>query len=456
MATILIVDDEYSIRKTLGLLLKADQHLALEASDLAAAKVCLEKHIVDLVITDLRIGEESGLTLLTYLKNIGYTAESIVMTAYASIETAVEAMRLGAYDYLTKPINPDELLLRVHKVLEKKSLYEEVTRLRGELSDRDKLGHITARSPRMAEIRKIVERIRDRDLPVLITGETGTGKEVLANVIHSVSARSHGHFVAINCCSLPEELLDSELFGHIKGSFTSATSNRKGLFQQAHGGTLFLDEIGDISPRLQAKLLRALQEGEVRPVGSETSIKVDVRIIAATNCDLEEMVSQGSFRRDLLFRLNVLPIHIPPLRERREDILPLIDYFLDLERKQLGRHDLNLSPAARQKLIEYDWPGNIRELKNIVERSFALYGGPVLDIPEIALSIRPNSPETADKNKTLAEVEAGHIRRALAENLGNQVAAARVLGISRSTLRRKLDEMNQLPLSHSDTPPVAF
>lgn len=444
MATILIVDDEFSIRKTLGLLLKTDQHLALEASNLAAAKACLDKHIVDLVITDLRIGEESGLDLLTYLKETGYAAESIIMTAYASIETAVEAMRLGAYDYLTKPINPEELLLRVHKVLEKKSLCEEVTRLRGELSGRDKFGHIAARSPRMVEIRQIVERIRDRDLPVLITGETGTGKEVLANAIHGVSARSHGPFVAINCCTLPEELLDSELFGHIKGSFTSATSNRKGLFQQAHGGTLFLDEIGDVSPRLQAKLLRALQEGEVRPVGSETPIKVNVRIIAATNCNLEEMANQGSFRRDLLFRLNVLPIHIPPLRERREDILPLIDHFLELERKQLGRNDLNLSPAARQKLVEYDWPGNVRELKNVVERSFAFHAGPILEAHQIALSMRLNAPDSVDRNKTLAQAEAEHIRRTLAENHGNQVAAARVLGISRSTLRRKLEEMNLL------------
>lgn len=444
MATILIVDDEFSIRKTLGLLLKTDQHLALEASNLAAAKACLDKHIVDLVITDLRIGEESGLDLPTYLKETGYAAESIIMTAYASIETAVEAMRLGAYDYLTKPINPEELLLRVHKVLEKKSLCEEVTRLRGELSGRDKFGHIAARSPRMVEIRQIVERIRDRDLPVLITGETGTGKEVLANAIHGVSARSHGPFVAINCCTLPEELLDSELFGHIKGSFTSATSNRKGLFQQAHGGTLFLDEIGDVSPRLQAKLLRALQEGEVRPVGSETPIKVNVRIIAATNCNLEEMANQGSFRRDLLFRLNVLPIHIPPLRERREDILPLIDHFLELERKQLGRNDLNLSPAARQKLVEYDWPGNVRELKNVVERSFAFHAGPILEAHQIALSMRLNAPDSVDRNKTLAQAEAEHIRRTLAENRGNQVAAARVLGISRSTLRRKLEEMNLL------------
>jgi len=252
MATILIVDDEFSIRKTLGLLLKGDGHVALEAANLAEARVQLDRHIVDLVITDMRIGPEDGLSLLAYLKEIAYPAESIMMTAYASIESAVEAMRLGAYDYLTKPINPDELRLRIRKVLERSSLREEVTRLRGELLGRDRLGHIVARSARMASILEIVERIRDRELPVLITGETGTGKEVLAGALHSISNRSKGPFVAINCCTLPEDLLDSELFGHIKGSFTSATSNRKGLFQQAHGGTLFLDEIGDISPRLQA------------------------------------------------------------------------------------------------------------------------------------------------------------------------------------------------------------
>ncbi|MHB0974749.1 MAG: sigma-54-dependent transcriptional regulator [Thiobacillus sp.] len=450
MATILIVDDEFSIRKTLGLLLKGDGHAALEASTLEEARAHLDRHIVDLVITDMRIGPENGLDLLAYLRESAYPAESIMMTAYASIESAVEAMRLGAYDYLTKPINPDELLLRIRKVLERNSLREEVTRLRGELLGRSQLGHIVARSPRMAKILEIVERIRERELPVLITGETGTGKEILAGAIHSVSNRSEGPFVAINCCTLPEDLLDSELFGHIKGSFTSATSNRKGLFQQAHGGTLFLDEIGDISPRLQAKLLRVLQEGEVRPVGSETAVKVDVRIIAATNRDLEQMATEGSFRSDLLFRLDVLPIDIPPLRERQEDILPLAEHFLDMERQRLKNGDLGLSPAAKQKLLDYDWPGNVRELKNVIERSFALYAGPVLDAGEVAISMHAPKP-SADKRKSLAEMEADYIRETLDACQGNQVAAARRLDISRSTLRRKLQEMDLPALADSDT-----
>lgn len=451
MATILIVDDEFSIRKTLGLLLKGDGHSALEASSLEEAKTRLERHIVDLVITDMRIGMENGLDLLAHLKDMGYPAESIMMTAYASIESAVEAMRLGAYDYLTKPINPDELLLRIRKVLERSSLREEVTRLRGELLGRNQLGHIVARSARMAKILDIVERIRDRDLPVLITGETGTGKEILAGAIHSISNRSKGPFVAINCCTLPEDLLDSELFGHIKGSFTSATSNRKGLFQQAHGGTLFLDEIGDISPRLQAKLLRVLQEGEVRPVGGETSVKVDVRIIAATNRDLEQMAQEGGFRSDLLFRLDVLPIDIPPLRERQEDVLPLAEHFLDMERQRLNNPGLGLSPAAKQKLLAYDWPGNVRELKNVIERSFALYAGPILEAGEIAISMHGTAKPAADRKKTLAEVEADYIRETLDICQGNQVAAARRLDISRSTLRRKLQEMGLLSLADSDT-----
>lgn len=444
MATILIVDDEFSIRKTLSMLLKSEGHTALEAENLETAKAALDKHPVDLVVTDLRLGDTSGMALLSHLRASGSPSESIVMTAYASIETAVEAMRLGAYDYLTKPINPDELLLRVNKVLEKKSLREEVTRLREELSGRYQLSNIVAASPAMRQLLDLIERIRNQDIPVLISGETGTGKEVVARAVHVTSRRAHGAFVAINCCTLPEELLDSELFGHVRGAFTGATANMRGLFQQAHGGTLFLDEIGDISPRLQAKLLRVLQEGAVRPVGGASEVKVDVRMIAATNRDLEAMVAQGTFRSDLLFRLNVLPIVIPPLRERREDIAFLIEHFLERLRKRLGRDDLSLTPAARQKLMLYDWPGNVRQLENIIERSFALNAKPLLDADDIALSPFPPGGAGAREDDTLlrlAAVEARHIQRVLAAHGGNQVAAAKVLGISRSTLRRKLEEL---------------
>jgi DNA-binding NtrC family response regulator len=448
MAAILIVDDEFSIRKTLGLLLKAEGHTVHEAGSLAEAKAWLEQAPADLVITDLRLGEDDGIAVLEHLRASGSDAESIVMTAYGTIESAVEAMRLGAYDYLTKPINPAELVIRVTKVLERKSLREEVTRLRGALDGRHVLAHVVAESPQMQRVLQVIERIRDRDLPVLITGETGTGKEVVARAVHATSTRAAAPFLAINCATLPEDLLDSELFGSLKGAFTGAVANRKGLFRETHGGTLFLDEIGDISPRLQAKLLRVLQEGEVRPVGGDTPTRVDVRIIAATNRDLDRMVEAGEFRSDLLFRLNVLPIALPPLRERREDILPLVRRVLERLRREPGRDNLGLTPPAQEKLLRYDWPGNVRQLENIIERSFALHPGPVLDAHEILITPAGVTQPTAGPEAgpelpadiSLAEVESLHIRRVLESQGGNQVATARVLGISRSTLRRKLGQ----------------
>jgi len=445
MATILIVDDEFSIRKTLSMLLASEGHRAVEAADLDQARSVLQAEPVDLVIADLRLGEESGLDLLSWLRTTGSEVESVIMTAYGSIENAVEAMKLGAYDYLTKPINPDELLIRLNKVLEKKSLREEVNRLREQLDGRERFRNVVAQSEAMRGVLQVIERIREQDIPVLITGETGVGKEVVARTIHDTSARARGPFVAINCCTLPEDLLDSELFGHIKGAFTGATANKAGLFREAHGGTLFLDEIGDISPRLQVKLLRVLQEGEVRPVGGGAPIEVDARVVAATNRDLDAMAEQGEFRSDLLFRLNVLPLYIPPLRERRDDIAPLIDRFLAQLRVRTARADLDLTPTARRKLIMYDWPGNVRQLENVLERSFALYPGPVLDAPEIAINsaspAAPIPPAAEAVEATLEEIEAQHIRRVLAACDNNQAAAARVLGISRSTLRRKLEQV---------------
>ncbi len=453
MSTILIVDDEFSIRKTLGILLKSEGYRALEAANLEQAKRLLQSESVDLLMTDLRLGQENGMDLLSWLNANGREVESVIMTAYGSIENAVTAMKLGAYDYLTKPINPDELLLRVNKVLEKKSLRDEVTRLRERLEGREQLQGIVAQSKPMRHILQIIERINTQDIPVLITGETGVGKEVIAQAIHNTSARAKGPFVPINCCTLPEELLDSELFGHVKGAFTGATSNKAGLFREANGGTLFLDEIGDIGARLQVKLLRVLQEGEVRPVGGGSSIKVDVRVLAATNSHLEAAVEEGRFRSDLLFRLNVLPITIPPLRERREDIAPLVEHFLKTLRKRLDNPELNITADARRKLMLYDWPGNVRQLENILERSFALYPGPRLDADEIAINMPLNKSiaSTANGNAaaasednpdlSLQDIENRHIQRVLAACENNQVAAARVLGISRSTLRRKLEQM---------------
>lgn len=450
MATILIVDDEFSIRKTLGMLLNSEGYTALEAADLEQAKRLLQTEVIDLVITDLRLGQENGMDLLTWLRAKGSEVESVIMTAYGSIENAVTAMKLGAYDYLTKPINPDELLLRVKKVLEKKSLREEVHRLRERLEGRQQLGGVVAESAAMRRILQIIERISEQDIPVLITGETGVGKEVIARAIHDTSARAKGPFLPINCCTLPEDLLDSELFGHTRGAFTGATSNKMGLFREADGGTLFLDEIGDIGARLQVKLLRVLQEGEVRPVGGGAPIKVDVRVVAATNTHMEAAVAAGKFRSDLLFRLNVLPITIPPLRERREDIAPLVEHFLQRLRSKTHNPELNITVEARRKLIMYDWPGNVRQLENIIERSFALYPGPRLSAEEIAIDMPLSHAQSAtagiasgledSTQLTLEAMEIRHIQRVLAACDNNQVAAARVLGISRSTLRRKLEQ----------------
>jgi DNA-binding NtrC family response regulator len=444
MATVLIVDDEFSVRRTLGMFLGLEGFEVLEASSVPEARGILAGQRVDVIITDLRLGDDIGTSLLTYLRDQGSDAGSIVMTGYGSIQSAVEAMRLGAYDYLTKPVNPDELVLRVRKLLDQRALREEVMRLRDRLAGQSQLAHIVARSAAMRKILQMVERIRNKGIPVLITGETGTGKEVLAAAIHQTGSRADKAYVTVNCATLPEDLLDSELFGHVKGAFTGAISNSKGLFQQADGGTLFLDEIGDISPRLQAKLLRVLQEGELRPLGGQKTLKVDVRVIAATNRDLGAMVRAGEFREDLLFRLNVLPIHIPPLRERREDIPALAEAFVARVRAEQGREDLGLAPDAVQKLLACDWPGNVRQLQNVIERSFALHSGPVLNADQILIlsGAGTGCPDEAEHLLPLAEVEVRHIHRVLAAHNGNQVVSARVLGIGRSTLRRKLGESN--------------
>lgn len=447
MASVLIVDDEYSILKTLALILKREGYEVSVAESIASAKDLLQNHDIDLVITDLCLGDSSGEELIDYLTAKELGAECIIITAYGSIESAVNCMRLGAYDYLTKPVNPEELIARVRRVIEKKRLRDEVIRLRFEAGVRGTLGYIISKSPQMIQVVEVIQRIRKFDMPVLITGETGTGKEVVAQAIHNVSRRALGPFIAINCCALPEGLLDSELFGHLKGAFTGATSAAKGLFEQADGGTLFLDEIGDISSSLQVKLLRVLQENEVRPVGGRESRKVDARVIAATNRDLPAMIANGDFRADLFFRLNVVPINIPPLRERREDILPLAERTIKKLRESIGSEIAVLSDDAWQKLLAYDYPGNVRQLENILERTFTLAKGPIINADDIRfddgmINLMPgHEDEDGDGVKGeigIDELVIRHIRHTLALHNGNQVAASRALGISRSTLRRKL------------------
>ena len=449
MRKILIVDDEHAIRRTLAMLLETEGYRVIEAHDAEQAKAALADDTVDLAIIDLRLGETSGIDLLRHLRQSGIELECIIMTAFGSIENAVESMRLGAYDYLTKPINPEELILRVKRAFEKKQLAEEVTRLRRELSSGGRHDRLVAASPPMRAILDVIRRIGSQDIPVLIRGETGTGKELIARAVHAESSRADGLFLPINCCALPEELLDTELFGHVKGAFTGATATSRGLFQQADGGTLFLDEIGDISPRLQTKLLRVLQEKVIRQVGGDRQIEVDVRIIAATNRDLESAVRSGAFRSDLFFRLNVLPIYVPPLRQRPEDLPALIDLFTDRIRRRTGRPRLDITPAARARLYAYHWPGNARQLENIIERGFALTGSDTLDVPQLLFDVgalamaaeTPGGPSPTTEGEalvTLEDVTLKHVRDVLAAHGGNQVAAARALGISRTTLRRKL------------------
>lgn len=443
--TILIVDDEPSIRRTLGIYLRSRGYRVLDAGTVSDSRSLLKEHRVDVAIVDLRVGEESGLDLLEEERSSG-GAECIMLTAYSSIESAVEAMRRGAYDYLTKPVNLEELRFRIEKVLEAQSLRREVEALRGRLAGGAELGRVVAASPAMREILVVLERIRDRDISVLLVGETGVGKDVVARLIHEMSSRKDGPYLAINCATLPDELLDSELFGHVKGAFTGATAARDGLFQKADAGTLFLDEIGEVGAKLQAKLLRVLENGDVRPVGGDAVARVNVRVIAATNRNLEEMVKDGDFRQDLFYRLQVLPIHIPPLRERREDILPLVEHFLGDLRERLGDPALDFTPAARKKMMLFDWPGNIRQLQNVIERSFALHRGPVLDAGAVALT-DPGPAEGGGISVAtpLSEVELWHIQRVLTTCDGNQVMAARILGISRSTLRRKLSQVVFVP-----------
>lgn len=454
MTTLLLVDDEPSILTTLSLLLRQAGYCVLTASNITSAKRELSLNAVDVVITDMRLKGENGVDIITFLRETKNPAESIIITAYGSIESAVECVRLGAFDYLTKPVKPQELLTRLDKVLSNRSpagpmgtqgqLHAEA-RLRGQ-------GEIVARSPEMREILDVIHRIRDNEMPVLITGDTGTGKEVVAQAIHGSSPRRTKPLMAVNCCTLPEELLDSELFGHVKGAFSGAVANSKGLLQQAHQGTLFLDEIGDISPRLQAKLLRALQEGQVRPVGGSSLVDVDVRVIAATNRDLEAMMRTGEFRSDLFFRLNVVPLHLPPLRDRPDDLEPLIERVLQELTERTGRA-INLSPKAWEKLLWYDYPGNVRQLKNILERTVALTKGPIVEADDIHMERTPGHTQTnslaeepvvanerlqGENTLALEDIAVRHIRRVLSLYHGNQVAAAKALAISRSTLRRRL------------------
>jgi two-component system response regulator HydG len=442
MASILVVDDEASMRLALGAALRRRGYKVKSAASASEAASLLAGGTFDVVVTDLKLGDESGMDVVRLAKEVEPSAEVLVMTAYATVESAVEALKLGAFDYIRKPFEVEDLVHAVEKALEHRSLVREVTTLRAAVGRSLSVDSIIAVSPAMKRVLDLIARIAPTDATVLIQGESGTGKELVARAIHANSPRRHYPFIAVNCGALPETLLESEMFGHAKGAFTGATEAKKGLFEEADRGTLFLDEISETSPSIQVKLLRALQDGEIRRVGSNTFIRTDVRIIAATNQKLASLVAAGRFREDLYYRLQVLPIEIPPLRERPEDILPLANHFIRIYSRRYGKDVKGLSKDAERILLSHSWPGNVRELENAIERAVILTSGDVLSAQDIAITATavPTQEGAQVSVLPLSEVEKQHILRALEVFGYNREATAKALGIGRNTLWRKLKQ----------------
>jgi two-component system response regulator AtoC len=443
-STVLVVDDEEKLRRVVELQLKT---AGFEVEQAGSAEDALKRaDRADVILTDLRLPGISGLELLANLRRQDSHTPVIVMTAFGSIETAVEAMKAGAVDFLPKPFSLDHLMTVVNKALELRTLRDENRELRAELGQRYEFDNIVGRSDAMREIFATVERVAPTRATVLMCGESGVGKDLIARAIHHHSPRDGRPFVKINCTALPENLMESELFGYEKGAFTGANTTKPGKFEQADTGTVFLDEIGDVPASVQVKLLRILQEREFERLGSNKTRHIDVRVLAATNVDLRAALEQGTFREDLYYRLNVLPINIPPLRERKEDIPFLADHFVKKLKKDLGTPVESISEAAIQRLLEYHWPGNVRELENVIERSMVLASGAVLEADDIKLDLAPKARlATADNflpdGMTLDDYERSIIREALHRANGNKSQAARLLGLTRNALRYRLSQM---------------
>ena len=438
---VMVVDDERTQLEFVGgFLRKAGFEVAL-MENAAQALERFREGPFDLVLTDQRMPEMSGLDLLKSCRAVDPEVAVVIMTAYGSIETAVSAMQEGATDYLTKPLNLEELLLRIERIRRSHQLVRENTELRAALQERHRIEGIIGESGQMQEVLDLVRRVAPSDATVLLRGESGTGKELIAKAIHYASARRNGPLVKVNCAALPETLLESELFGHEKGAFTGAFAMRKGRFEIADKGTLFLDEIGDLPAHLQAKLLRVLQEKEFERVGSNRAITSDVRIITATHRDLEQLMRDGSFREDLYYRLNVVTIILPPVRDRRQDLPALIDHFLRKFAEKNGKSIQGFSREARDALLRYDYPGNVRELENLVERAIVLTRDDVVGLGELPLTIK-ETRVTTDGQTNLSAVVEGIERRMIVDALGAaggvQTKAADSLGISERALRYKL------------------
>ncbi|HEU0033787.1 MAG TPA: sigma-54 dependent transcriptional regulator [Kofleriaceae bacterium] len=452
MGQILVVDDEQSMREFLAICLRRAGHTVTAATSGEAAIEILKQQPFDLVVSDLKMpGAVDGLGLLDAIKGgklPHLDCEVILVTAFATADTAVAAMKRGAYDYLTKPFHVDEINAVINRALEKRALVAENLALKDQVAGRVRLAQLLGKSKAMQKVFELIGKIHSTKTSVLITGESGTGKELVARALHSEGNRAKHAFVAVNCGAIPEELMESELFGHKKGAFTGAVADKRGLFQEADGGTLFLDEIGELSLGLQVKLLRALQERKVKAVGANEELEVDVRVVAATNRDLEAEVARGAFRPDLYYRLNVVEIRLPPLRQRREDIPLLAEHFLRRFGAEHGR-TVRLSNEALRRLEAYDFPGNVRELENIIERAVALSSGSAIGIDDLPVvkSTKPTAVEDApaafpaegvDLERLLSDFERGWVMRALEQTGGVRKRAATLLGISFRSLRYRL------------------
>jgi two-component system, NtrC family, response regulator HydG len=446
MAKVLVVDDQRNMRTTLAMMLRGAGHEVDEAEDGDTACDRVAQESFDIVLTDLKMGATDGMAVLRHTRETSPLSEVMVMTAYGTIESAVEAMRAGAYDYIQKPFTEEELLVKVQKALEKRQLAGEVSAMAAEFRERYHFDNIIGRSGAIRDVLGRIVRIAPTDATVLITGESGTGKELVARAVHANSRRGDRPFVSVNCAAISETLLESELFGHARGAFTGAVGSRKGLFEEANGGTFFFDEIAETPLSFQAKLLRAIQEGEIRRLGENRSIHVDVRIIAATNQELKESIADKRFREDLYYRLNVARFVLPPLRERREDIPLLVDHFLEKYGRKM-RRKVHLGEGVLDYLTNYGYPGNIRELENLIEQGAALaVDGEIRldDIipPELRETERRMSGTARSLQDVVDEAEREAIENVLREVDGNKERAAEALGLSSTTLWRKMKRLN--------------
>ena len=447
--SILVVDDEENLRHMLHVLLSRQGYLVELATNGEEALQMSLSNEYDFILSDIKMPVMDGAEFLAKALEEGIESTIIMMSAYGTMDTAIECMKHGAYDYISKPFKNDEILLVLKKAAERERLKTENKRLKEELNREFSFSNIVSRNPRMLEIFALIRKISDFKTTVLILGESGTGKELIARALHNNSMRKDAPFVAVNCGAIPHTLLESELFGHVKGAFTDASTDKCGLFEQAHGGTLFLDEIGEMPLLLQVKLLRVLQDEEIRPLGSSTVRKVDVRVISATSKDLEQEIVEGRFREDLYFRLNVLGIILPPLRDRSEDISPLVDHFLAKYGDLFGKRGVRLSQDALRALVGYHWPGNVRELENSIERGILLCEGDLLDVDSLPDKLREKSnrgafagipPDSLSIKKAEEILERELIRKALEKTGGNRTHAARLLEISHRSLLYKLKE----------------